>query len=125
MILPKTANPGLNNISASRRICLNHCELQTCDNSVKATWLTNQASFARLQAGISRNPVQVTISHSIKEIPMQNLSNIGLPDVQTVYSGPEGQLWELIMGEQIHIGGFQSSMDLAQQAGIGAGHVGS
>ena len=29
---------------------------------------------------------------------MQNLSNIGLPDVQAVYSGPEGQLWELIMG---------------------------
>jgi ubiquinone/menaquinone biosynthesis C-methylase UbiE len=52
---------------------------------------------------------------------MKTISNIGLENVQAVYSGPEGDLWELIMGEQIHIGGFQSSMDLAQRAGIGAG----
>ena len=30
----------------------------------------------------------------------------GLAEVQAVYSGPEGNLWELIMGEQIHVGGF-------------------
>ena len=47
---------------------------------------------------------------------MQSLSEIHLSDVQAVYSGPEGRLWELLMGEQIHIGGFQSSMDLAQRA---------
>ena len=52
---------------------------------------------------------------------MKNLSDVGLPDVQSVYSGPEWQLWELIMGQQIHIGGLQSSMDLAQRAGIGEG----
>ena len=52
---------------------------------------------------------------------MKTIRNIGLEDVQAVYSGPEGDLWELVMGEQIHIGGFQSSMDLAQRAGIGAG----
>jgi ubiquinone/menaquinone biosynthesis C-methylase UbiE len=40
-------------------------------------------------------------------------------DVQGVYSGPEGTLWELIMGEQIHIGGFAQSMILAEKAGIG------
>lgn len=45
----------------------------------------------------------------------------GLADVQAVYSGPEGELWELIMGEQIHIGGFVSSMDLADKAGIQPG----
>ena len=39
-------------------------------------------------------------------------------DVQAVYAGPEGRLWELLMGEQIHIGGFQSSMDLAERARI-------
>ncbi len=50
---------------------------------------------------------------------MKSIENIGLKEVQAVYSGPEGQLWELIMGEQIHIGGFVSSMDLAQRAGIG------
>ena len=32
--------------------------------------------------------------------------DIGLADVQNVYSGPEGTLWKLVMGEQIHIGGF-------------------
>lgn len=52
---------------------------------------------------------------------MKTMDNIGLPEVQAVYSGPEGQLWELIMGEQIHIGGFTSSMDLAEKAGIGSG----
>ncbi len=55
---------------------------------------------------------------------MKTLSDIGLRDVQAVYSGPEGQLWELVMGQQIHIGGFRSSMDLAERAGIGAGMSG-
>ena len=55
---------------------------------------------------------------------MKSLDNIGLKEVQAVYSGPEGQLWELIMGEQIHIGGFVSSMDLAEKAGIGSGMKG-
>ena len=55
---------------------------------------------------------------------MKTMENIGLKEVQGVYSGPEGRLWELIMGEQIHIGGFASSMDLAQKAGIGSGASG-
>ena len=55
---------------------------------------------------------------------MKTLEKIGLQDVQAVYSGPEGQLWELIMGQQIHIGGFASSMDLAEKAGIGSGTKG-
>lgn len=49
------------------------------------------------------------------------MNSITLKDVQNVYSGPEGDLWELVMGEQIHIGGFPSSMDLAERAGIEAG----
>jgi ubiquinone/menaquinone biosynthesis C-methylase UbiE len=52
---------------------------------------------------------------------MKAVSNIGLAEVNAVYDGQEGDLWELIMGQQIHIGGFQSSMDLAERAGIGAG----
>ncbi|MDH4163836.1 MAG: methyltransferase domain-containing protein [Nitrospirota bacterium] len=44
--------------------------------------------------------------------------DITLKDVNAVYSGPEGRLWEMIMGEQIHVGGFASSMALAQKAGI-------
>ena len=55
---------------------------------------------------------------------MKSIANVGLSDVKAVYSGPEGDLWELLMGEQIHIGGFGSSMDLAERAGIGAGQRG-
>jgi ubiquinone/menaquinone biosynthesis C-methylase UbiE len=55
---------------------------------------------------------------------MKQLESMGLSNVQEVYSGPEGQLWELIMGEQIHIGGFVSSMDLAEKAEIKKGTKG-
>src|ERR1017187_5269054 len=55
---------------------------------------------------------------------MKSAPQIHLSDVQAVYSGPEGRLWELLMGEQIHLRGFQSSMDLAQRAGITAGSRG-
>jgi ubiquinone/menaquinone biosynthesis C-methylase UbiE len=55
---------------------------------------------------------------------MKNLCDIGLGNVQAVYGGAEGDLWELIMGQQIHIGGFRSSMDLADRAGIAAGTTG-
>ena len=55
---------------------------------------------------------------------MKSTTNIDLSNVQAVYSGPEGDLWELIMGEQIHIGGFPSSMDLSDKAGVGAGMAG-
>lgn len=40
-----------------------------------------------------------------------------LNDVKEVYSGFEGALWELIMGEQIHIGGYPSSKELGDAAG--------
>jgi ubiquinone/menaquinone biosynthesis C-methylase UbiE len=55
---------------------------------------------------------------------MKSIEGIGLRDVQAVYDGPEGDLWELVMGEQIHIGGFASSMDLAEKAGVGPGMSG-
>ena len=55
---------------------------------------------------------------------MKTKQGIGLSNVQAVYSGPEGTLWELIMGQQIHIGGFTSSMDLAERAKIAPGSKG-
>jgi SAM-dependent methyltransferase len=55
---------------------------------------------------------------------VKSISGIELHDVQAVYGGPEGDLWELVMGQQIHIGGFASSMDLAKRAGIGPGMCG-
>jgi ubiquinone/menaquinone biosynthesis C-methylase UbiE len=55
---------------------------------------------------------------------MKSIEGIGLSDVNEVYDGAEGDLWELLMGEQIHIGGMQSSTDLAERAGIGEGQRG-
>jgi len=52
---------------------------------------------------------------------MKSVSNVGLQDVTAVYNGAEGDLWELTMGQQIHIGGLKSSMELAEKAGVGAG----
>ncbi|MBI4582044.1 MAG: methyltransferase domain-containing protein, partial [Planctomycetes bacterium] len=49
---------------------------------------------------------------------------VGLADVQAAYSGPECDLWELLMGAQIHVGGLRSSMRLADRAGIPAGSRG-
>jgi hypothetical protein len=52
---------------------------------------------------------------------MKSAPNFRLADVTAIYNGPEGNLWELLMGQQIHVGGFKSSMDLAERAGIGVG----
>jgi len=55
---------------------------------------------------------------------MRHAAGIGLKEVQAVYSGAEGDLWEMVMGEQIHIGGFSSSMQLSEKAGIAPGMTG-
>jgi ubiquinone/menaquinone biosynthesis C-methylase UbiE len=55
---------------------------------------------------------------------MKSNPQIHLSDVQNVYAGPEGRLWQLLMGEQIHFGGLTSSMDLAERAGIAEGWSG-
>lgn len=39
-------------------------------------------------------------------------------DVSEVYAGPGGKLWELLMGEQIHVGGPEQTDLLAKKAGI-------
>lgn len=49
---------------------------------------------------------------------MNTSTAVDLNTVKAVYNGAEGDLWELIMGQQIHIGGFQSSMNLSGLAGI-------
>ena len=55
---------------------------------------------------------------------MKSLAEIGPEDVNAVYDGAEGDLWELVMGQQIHVGGLRASMDLADRAGIEAGQRG-
>lgn len=52
---------------------------------------------------------------------MKSTADIRQEEVTAVYNGPEATLWELLMGQQIHIGGFKASMDLAERAGIGVG----
>ncbi|MCR4373467.1 MAG: methyltransferase domain-containing protein [Acidobacteria bacterium] len=49
--------------------------------------------------------------------------NVGLADVQSVYEGPGGALWEMLMGEQIHVGGGPHTAVLAKKAGITASSV--
>lgn len=41
-----------------------------------------------------------------------------LSDVQKVYEGPVGVLWEMLMGEEIHVGGAKETEILASKAGI-------
>lgn len=44
-------------------------------------------------------------------------------DVNEVYEGPVGILWEMLMGEQIHVGGDKETDALAQKAGIAKDNV--
>ena len=55
---------------------------------------------------------------------MKTTSGIGIADVTALYDGAQGDLFELVMGEQIHLGGFDSSLALAEAAGIGPGQTG-
>lgn len=52
---------------------------------------------------------------------MKSNPAVGLTDVQAVYDGVQARLYELFMGQQIHVGGFNSSMELADLAGIDSG----
>ena len=45
-------------------------------------------------------------------------------DVRDAYDGVEGRLYELMMGELLHLGGLTSSLELAEQAGIAKGSRG-
>jgi len=45
-------------------------------------------------------------------------TNVGLEDVKQVYDGPVGKLWEMLMGEEIHVGGPKETDVLAQKAGV-------
>jgi SAM-dependent methyltransferase len=49
---------------------------------------------------------------------------VALDDVRAVYDGVQAQLYELFMGQQIHLGGLGSSMELADLAGIAPGSSG-
>jgi ubiquinone/menaquinone biosynthesis C-methylase UbiE len=58
------------------------------------------------------------------QAPTNRLDGIGLAEVQAAYAASEGDISELIMGEQVHVGGLISSRELAGCAGIRAGTAG-
>ncbi len=45
-------------------------------------------------------------------------------DVRDAYDGVEGRLYELMMGELLHVGGLSSSLELAERSGIAKGSQG-
>ena len=47
--------------------------------------------------------------------------NFSVNDVSEVYAGPGGKLWELLMGEQIHVGGPDQTDLLAMKVGVDKG----
>lgn len=55
---------------------------------------------------------------------MKSINGIDLAQVTALYSGVEAEIWELVMGEQIHLGGMKASMELADRAGIREGQHG-
>jgi ubiquinone/menaquinone biosynthesis C-methylase UbiE len=46
--------------------------------------------------------------------------DVGIENVTEVYAGPGGILWEMLMGEEIHVGGADETDILARKAGITA-----
>jgi len=54
---------------------------------------------------------------------VKSIDGVDLSQVTSLYAGAQGALWELLLGQQIHIGGMKSSMELADLAGIGRTHA--
>jgi len=46
--------------------------------------------------------------------------DVGIENVTEVYAGPGGILWEMLMGEEIHVGGAGETDVLARKAGVTA-----
>jgi ubiquinone/menaquinone biosynthesis C-methylase UbiE len=60
----------------------------------------------------------------MKEVMMaKRRLDVGIEGVNEVYEGPGGGLWEMLMGEQIHVGGEKETEVLAKKAGITASSV--
>ncbi len=54
----------------------------------------------------------------MNEISKGKRLDFTIADVNEVYEGPAGQLWEMLMGEEIHAGGGRETEILAEKAGI-------
>ena len=49
---------------------------------------------------------------------MKNHIDISIAEISEAYAGDVGELWEMLMGEEIHIGGPMATRELAVMAGI-------
>jgi hypothetical protein len=58
---------------------------------------------------LTRNAIEITNSklgrRNNMKIQKGKQLDFTIEDVNNVYSGPVGVLWEMLMGEQIHVGG--------------------
>lgn len=58
----------------------------------------------------------------MEEITKMYKLDFNINDVNEIYSGPVGILWEMLMGEQIHVGGENETSILAEKTGIKKDH---
>ncbi len=52
---------------------------------------------------------------------MRAIEGVSLDNVTAAYGGAQADLYTLMFGELLHVGGMAASLDLADRAGIGAG----
>ena len=55
---------------------------------------------------------------------MKSLKDGSLSDVATLFGGPAGDFYAIIMGQQLHVGGMAATIELAERAAIGEGQRG-
>jgi SAM-dependent methyltransferase len=55
---------------------------------------------------------------------VKSIEGVTLAEVVALYAGPQGELFNLLFGQQLHIGGMKASTDLAERAEIAAGTSG-
>ncbi len=55
---------------------------------------------------------------------MKSIDGVSLADVTQLYGSAQGDLFQLLFGQQVHIGGMKASIELAERAGIVAGMSG-
>jgi SAM-dependent methyltransferase len=58
------------------------------------------------------------LASGVREV---KLLDITIADVTAAYEGAVGIIWEMLMGEQIHVGGGEETDLLARRAGVHAG----
>jgi SAM-dependent methyltransferase len=58
------------------------------------------------------------------ERDVKSIEGVASGDVASLYEGTQGDLFRLLMGQQLHVGGMNATLDLAERARIEAGSSG-